>query len=276
MNGRTRRSDSAAQIDRRRFLASAAWTAEGVVATGAGSWVIPAASSWATDPIKVGIATDLTGALGFCGKSNLNAAKLCASLIDKSGGLLGRPVRLFVEDTASNEAVAVANVRRLIERDHVDVVLGGIASSMRNAIKGPIVARGHTLYIYPEFYEGQECERLIYCTGPTPPQLCDRLIPWLIKNGGKRFALPGSNYIAPHLMNKYAPQPGRKRRRRGDIRGVLPGSADRLRRHGQQDHDRPDQRRLCERGPAGGRTVLQAALRGRISQARRPSLPARL
>ena len=203
MNGRTRRSDSAAQIDRRRFLASAAWTA-GVVATGAGSWVIPAASSWATDPIKVGIATDLTGALGFCGKSNLNAAKLCASLINKSGGLLGRPVRLFVEDTASNEAVAVANVRRLIERDHVDVVLGGIASSMRNAIKGPIVARGHTLYIYPEFYEGQECERLIYCTGPTPPQLCDRLIPWLIKNGGKRFALPGSNYIAPHLINKYA------------------------------------------------------------------------
>jgi branched-chain amino acid transport system substrate-binding protein len=203
MNRQTRRCDSAAPIDRRRFLNSAAWTA-GAVATGAGSWVIPAASSWAAAPIKVGIATDLTGALGFCGRSNLNAAKLCASLINESDGLLGRPVQLFVEDTASNEAVAVANVRRLIERDHVDVVLGGIASSMRNSIKGPIVARGHTLYIYPEFYEGKECEKLIYCTGPTPAQLCDRLIPWLIKNGGKRFAFPAANYIAPHVFNKYA------------------------------------------------------------------------
>ena len=204
MNRETNRSDdSAAPIDRRRFLTSAAWTA-GAVATGAGSWVVPAAPSWAADPIKVGIATDLTGALGFFGNCNLNAAKLCASLINNSDGLLGRPVQLFVEDTASNEAVAVANVRRLIERDHVDVVLGGISSSMRNAIKGPIVQRGRTLYIYPELYEGKECENLIYCTGPTPAQMLDPLIPWLMKNGGKRFALPGANYIGPRVVNKYA------------------------------------------------------------------------
>jgi branched-chain amino acid transport system substrate-binding protein len=76
-------------------------------------------------------------------------------------------VHLFVEDTVSNEAVAVANVRRLIERDHVDVVLGGLASSTRNVIKGPIVRPGRTLYIYPTLYEGKECEDLIYCTGPT-------------------------------------------------------------------------------------------------------------
>jgi branched-chain amino acid transport system substrate-binding protein len=202
MKDGTQRSDSAAQVSRRRFLEGAAWAA-GAVATGAGSWIIPASPSWAAEPIKVGIATDLTGAIGFAGIPNLNVAKLCAALFNKSGGLLGRPIQLFVEDTASNEAVAVANVRRLIERDHVDVVLGGISSSMRNAIKGPIVQRGHTLYIYPQLYEGKECENLIYCTGPTPSQQCDRLIPWMIKNGGKRFALPGANYIYPHVANKY-------------------------------------------------------------------------
>ena len=187
---------------RRRFLGSAAWAA-GAIATGS-SWLIPASTSWAAPPIKVGIATDLTGALGFAGNSNLNVAKMCANAINKSGGLVGRPVQLFVEDTASNEAVAVTNVRRLIQRDQVDVVLGGITSSMRNAIKGPIVERGHTLYIYPQLYEGGECENLIYCTGPTPSQQCDRLIPWLIKNGGKRFAFPSANYIWPHVLNKYA------------------------------------------------------------------------
>ncbi len=188
-------------IRRRGFVQGAAWAVAGAT-TGACGWM--AAAARAAEPIKVGIATDLTGALGFEGNSDLNVAKLCADLINKSGGLLGRPIRLYVEDTASNEAVAVGNVRRLIERDRVDVVLGGITSSMRNAIKGPIVERGHTLYIYPQLYEGEECQKLIYCTGPTPPQQCDKLIPWLIKNGGKRFAFPSANYIWPHVLNKYA------------------------------------------------------------------------
>jgi branched-chain amino acid transport system substrate-binding protein len=202
-NEQPKRLVRASEIGRRRFLSSAAGAAA-AVAGGAGGWIIPASRSWAAEPIKVGIATDLTGALGLFGNANLNVAKLCADLINNGGGLLGRPVHLFVEDTASNEAVAVANVRRLIERDHVDVVLGGLASSMRNAIKGPIVQRGHTLYIYPTLYEGKECEDLICCTGPTPSQQCDRLIPWLIKNGGKRFAFPSANYIWPHVLNKYA------------------------------------------------------------------------
>ena len=76
----------------------------------------------------------------------------------RQGGLLGRPLELYIEDTASNESVAVPNVRKLIQRDKVDVVLGGITSSMRNAIKDTIVKRGKTLYIYPQLYEGQECE----------------------------------------------------------------------------------------------------------------------
>ncbi|MBV9756965.1 MAG: substrate-binding protein [Alphaproteobacteria bacterium] len=189
---------------RRQLLRHTAWMA-GAIATGAGAWFIPA--RWAraaAEPIKVGIATDLTGAIGFAGNADLNVAKMCADIINKQGGLLGRSIELHVEDTASNEAVAVSNVRKLIQRDHVDVVLGGITSSMRNAIKGPIVQRGHTLYIYPQLYEGQECEEYIYCTGPTPAQQCDELIPWLFKNGGKRFAFPSANYVWPHLLNQYA------------------------------------------------------------------------
>ena len=124
--------------------------------------------------------------------------------INDAGGLLGRPLELFIEDTASNESVAVGNVRKLIQRDKVDLVLGGITSSMRNAIKDVIVTRGKTLYIYPQLYEGKECTPYLFCTGPTPAQQCDEFIPWLIKNGGKRFALPSANYVWPHTLNVYA------------------------------------------------------------------------
>ncbi len=190
-------------LSRRRLLYGTAWMA-GAIATGAGSWVLRPGRAIAANPIKVGIATDLTGALGYEGQANANVAKMVAKDINDAGGILDRPIELYIEDTASNESVAVGNVRKLIQRDRVDVVLGGITSSMRNAIKDVIVTRGRTLYLYPQLYEGQECEPYIYCTGPTPAQQCDQLIPWLIQNGGKRFAFPSANYIWPKVLNTYA------------------------------------------------------------------------
>jgi len=197
-------SGIASLTSRRQFLQNTAWMS-GVLATGISSWAIrPSWVNAAAAPIKVGIATDLTGAIAYEGIANANVAKMVVKDINNAGGILDRPIELFSVDTASTESVAVANVRRLIQRDKVDVVLGGITSSMRNAIKDVIVTHGKTLYIYPEQYEGKECTPHIFCTGPTPAQQCDQFIPWLIKNGGKRFALPSANYVWPHVLNEYA------------------------------------------------------------------------
>src|SRR5688572_24069562 len=89
---------------RRRFLETTLWT--GAIATGAGSLIIPPA--WGqSNPIKVGIATDLTGPIGFAGNANANVAKMVVADINAKGGIVGRSLQLFVEDTASNESVAV-------------------------------------------------------------------------------------------------------------------------------------------------------------------------
>jgi ABC-type branched-subunit amino acid transport system substrate-binding protein len=197
-----REPDLAPSLTRRSLLTGSAWAA-GAVTLGRGSFIVPPA--WGqSNPIKVGIATDLTGPIGFAGKANANVATMVVNDINAKGGVLGRSLQLFIEDTASNESVAVNNVRKLTQRDRVDVIFGGITSSMRNAIKDVIVTRGRTLYIYPQLYEGQECTPYIFCTGPTPAQQCDEFIPWLIKNGGKRFALPSANYVWPKLLNQYA------------------------------------------------------------------------
>jgi len=85
----------------------------------------------------------------------------------------------------------------------VDVILGGIYSSTRQAIKRPAVTEGQTLYIYPEQYEGQEADPLIFCTGPVPAQQVDPLIPWLMETtGAKAFYLPSADYIWPRLLNE--------------------------------------------------------------------------
>ncbi len=189
-------------MSRRRVLGGLTAIA-GAVATGAGSWVVRPAMA-AGDPIKIGIATDLTGFLGFAGVADANVARLAVDEINAAGGLLGRPVELYVEDTASDETAAVSAARKLVQQDKVDMVIGGILSSTRNAIKDVIVGRGKNLYIYPQLYEGGECTPFVYCTGPTPAQQCDPLIPWLIENGGKRFALPAANFLWPRKLNEYA------------------------------------------------------------------------
>ena len=68
-------SNYQSNLSRRRFLSNFAF-ASTALATGAGSWVIrPDWANAASDPIKVGIATDLTGPIGYAGNADANVAK---------------------------------------------------------------------------------------------------------------------------------------------------------------------------------------------------------
>ena len=152
--------------------------------------------------IKVGVIAEQTGALSFMGGANANVAKMVLDDINADGGLLGRQIDLILEDGATTDSVAAAVAAKLVERDKVDLIFGGIYSSTRQAIKGP-AEKGGKLYIYPEQYEGRESHPLIFCTGPVPGQQLDPLIPWLIqRTGATKFYLPSADYIWPHVMNE--------------------------------------------------------------------------
>lgn len=153
-------------------------------------------------PIKVGVIADQTGPLSFMGVADANVAKMVIDDINAGGGLLGRQIALYLEDGETDDSAAEACARKLVQQNQVDVVFGGIYSSTRQAIKGPAVVEGKTLYIYPEQYEGQESDPLIFCTGPVPAQQVDPLIPWLMQQtGAKKFALPSADYIWPRVLN---------------------------------------------------------------------------
>src|SRR3954471_20689137 len=158
--------------------------------------IAPKKEELMADPIRVGVIADLTGPLSFVGAANANVARMVIGDINARGGLLGRRLELCLEDSATDDAVAAAKAAKLVEHDGVDVVLGGIYSSTRQAIKGPAVVDGKTLYIYPEQYEGKESDPLIFCTGPVPAQQVDPFIPWLMRETGARtFYLPSADYI---------------------------------------------------------------------------------
>ncbi len=153
--------------------------------------------------IKIGLIAELTGPLSFMGVANANLMTMLVDDLNAAGGLLGRRVDLIVEDGQTVDSVAKARTAKLIDHDKVDVVVGGILSSTRQAIKSEAVARGKTLYLYTEQYEGEESDPLIFCTGPVPAQQVEPLIPWLMKTtGAKTFYLPSADYIWPQVLNK--------------------------------------------------------------------------
>jgi ABC-type branched-subunit amino acid transport system substrate-binding protein len=216
--------------------------------------------------IKVGMIMDLTGPLAFLGVANANVAKMVIDDINAQGGLLGRRVELVVEDSATTDSVAHAKAAKLVEQDNVDVVFGGIYSSTRQAIKEPVVMKAKKLYIYPEQYEGQECDPLIFCTGPVPAQQIDPFIPWLMQQtGAKKFYLPSADYIWPHVMNT----------RVRDIvtanggRGVLPARPHRLRQDRREDRLQRQRGGVQHDRSAGIDAISRAASQRRIHEARR-------
>ena len=149
------------------------------------------------EPIKIGVLTDITGAFSVVGISNQAIAQFTIDKINAEGGVLGRPLEMVLVDSATDPAVGAQVARKLVEQDKVAMVIGGIASNMRESIKSVIATRGKTMYIWPASYEGGECTDLVFNTGQAPNQQLDPFIPYLLENAGKTFFLAGADYIYP-------------------------------------------------------------------------------
>ena len=59
--------------------------------------------------------------------------------------------QLIVEDGATTDSLAAAAAAKLVRQDKVDVLFGGIFSSTRQAIKGPVVDLGYFYIAFGAF-----------------------------------------------------------------------------------------------------------------------------
>jgi branched-chain amino acid transport system substrate-binding protein len=86
------------------------------------------------DPLKIGMATTLSGAIALFGVANQNAAELAVEELNSAGGVLGRPVELIVRDDEARPEEGVAHARDFILTEEVDVLLGPVSSGVALAI----------------------------------------------------------------------------------------------------------------------------------------------
>src|SRR4029078_8773528 len=68
-------------------------------------------------PARVGIITDQTGPLSFMGIANTNVATMVVDVINADGGLLGHPIEMFIEDSATEDKAAEAAATKLVEQE---------------------------------------------------------------------------------------------------------------------------------------------------------------
>src|SRR5271168_4981563 len=92
----------------------------------------------AAEPVKIGITTILSGPMADRGQSEQYGAQLALDRINESGGVLGRPVEAYYADNACKPDIGVPATRRLIEQEHVPVIIGALCTPVTHAIE-PVV-----------------------------------------------------------------------------------------------------------------------------------------
>jgi branched-chain amino acid transport system substrate-binding protein len=92
--------------------------------------VLFAGAAQAAEPIKIGCSASLTGGVAVNGKQVMMGWELWRDDINAKGGLLGRQVVLDCYDDQSNPTLIPGIYTKLIEVDHVDLLVGPYATNM--------------------------------------------------------------------------------------------------------------------------------------------------
>ena len=126
-------------------------------------------------PITIGFGMALTGGLAPNGKAALLAMQIWEQNINAHGGLLGRPVKLVYYDDQSNPSTVPGLYTKLLDVDHVDLVVSGYATNMI-APAMPVIMQHNRTFIslfglaansefhYPKYFS------FVPTGGPTPKQ----------------------------------------------------------------------------------------------------------
>ena len=95
------------------------------------AWAAPAS---AQEEIRIGLVEPITGSVAYNGNSVVEGAKLAISEVNAAGGILGKQVRLVIEDGQCQPANSVNAVEKLVQKDKVALLVGAFCSSATAAI----------------------------------------------------------------------------------------------------------------------------------------------
>ncbi|MCJ7837643.1 MAG: ABC transporter substrate-binding protein [Burkholderiales bacterium] len=112
----------------------------------AAAFTLIAGSAMAAEPIKIGSFLSVTGGAAFLGDPEQKTLELYVEKVNAAGGVLGRQLQLIAYDSAGDAEKARTFVKRLIEQDKVDVIVGGSTTGETMAVV-PLVEAAQVPFI---------------------------------------------------------------------------------------------------------------------------------
>src|SRR3954454_25056197 len=156
------------------------------------------------DTVTVGQLHSATGTMAISETGSIQAEQLAIEQINEMGGVLGRKIKIIVEDGASDWPTFAEKARKLLVNDKVAAVFGCWTSASRKAVL-PVFEKENGMLYYPTFYEGLEQSKNVIYTGQEATQQIIAGLDWVQRTkGAKSFYLLGSDYIWPRTSNKIA------------------------------------------------------------------------
>ncbi|MFJ8937431.1 substrate-binding domain-containing protein [Streptomyces sp. NPDC102365] len=169
---------------------------------------------WFTaDDSVVGVALvfPLQGAAGIFGPACELCARLAAEQVNRSGGVLGKELRLLPVDGGAAPRHVAENVEALVRLGIVQGVTGWHISSVRQALAPRIAHR--VPYVYTALYEGGENTAGVFLTSETPDgQLRPAMHLLAREHRVRRWFVVGNDYVWPRrtarASHRYARESG--------------------------------------------------------------------
>jgi branched-chain amino acid transport system substrate-binding protein len=84
----------------------------------------------AADTFKIGGLVPVTGTQAVMAEDLATGLKLAEEEVNAAGGVLGKPIKVIIEDTETRPAPGMDAARKLIDVDKVSVLTGGFSSGV--------------------------------------------------------------------------------------------------------------------------------------------------
>jgi branched-chain amino acid transport system substrate-binding protein len=142
------------------------------------------------EPIRIGAFLSVTGPAAFLGDPEQKTLELYVEKINAAGGVLGRKLRLYAYDSAGDAEKARGYVKRLIEQDKVDVLVGGsttgetmAAVALAEAAGVPFISLAGAVVII------EPVKKWVFKTPHTDRMACEKVFADMKGRGATRVAL---------------------------------------------------------------------------------------
>ena len=186
------------QSNRRRILTG------GAALAGASVLGIPALVKAQSDKIRIGHLTPLTGFLGALGQYAVLGIRMAEEEINRSGGVMGRPLDVMSEDSV-NPATAATKAQRMLDQDGATVLMGEINSASAVTIM-QVAARNKRFYMQigarsDALRNGKNCNRYTFHVDIPSHVMVYAVGKALVRDNmmqGKKFYTLTADYIFGH------------------------------------------------------------------------------